>query len=98
MPCLTPNPDRLYDLVPVVYRLRDADQGYPLKALLRVIAEQVDVVEQDIATLYENWFVETCSEWVVPYIGSLIDYEPVHEAGEPTPVAGMMTRAAGRNR
>ena len=61
MPCLTPNPDRLYDLVPVVYRLRDAEQGYPLKALLRVIGEQVDVVEQDIAALYENWFIETCA-------------------------------------
>ena len=36
------NPDRLYELLPVVYRLRDAEQGYPLQALLRVIAEQVE--------------------------------------------------------
>jgi hypothetical protein len=71
------DPDRLYELVPVVYRLRDADQGYPLRALLRVIAEQVNVVERDIAGLYENWFIETCADWVVPYIGALIGYTPV---------------------
>jgi hypothetical protein len=74
--------DRLYDLLPVVYRQRDAEQGYPLQALLRVIAEQVNVVEDDIARLYENWFIETCDDWAVPYIGDLIGYRPVHEAGE----------------
>ena len=31
------NPDRLYDLVPAVYRMRDAAQGYPLQALLYVV-------------------------------------------------------------
>src|SRR5436305_13135382 len=84
MSCLNQNPDRLYELVPVVYRLRDADQGYPLRALLRVIAEQVNLVEKDIADLYENWFIETCADWVVPYIGTLVNYQPVHDAGEPT--------------
>ena len=34
--------DRLYELLPAVYRMRDAEQGYPLRALLRVIAEQVE--------------------------------------------------------
>jgi hypothetical protein len=53
------NPDRLYKLIPVIYRLRDADQDYPLQALLRVIAEQVIVTEQDIAGLYENLFIKT---------------------------------------
>lgn len=96
MSCLKQNPDRLYELVPVVYRLRDADQGYPLKALLRVIAEQVNLVEQDIAGLYENWFIETCQDWVVPYIGSLINYQPVHDAGEPTAGGAAATRARNR--
>jgi len=76
-------PDRLYELLPVVYRQRDAERGYPLRALLQVIAEQVDVLEADIAQLYENWFIETCEDWVVPYLGDLIGYRQVHEAGEP---------------
>ena len=66
------DPDRLYALLPVVHRMRDADRGYPLRALLRVIAEQVNVVDADIAQLYDNWFIETCQEWVVPYIGDLV--------------------------
>ena len=66
------DPDFLYNLIPVVYRLRDADQGYPLRALLAVVAEQVGIVESDIAGLYENWFIETCEDWVVPYIGALV--------------------------
>jgi hypothetical protein len=76
-------PDRLYELLPAVYRQRDAEQGFPLRALLQVIAEQVDVVEADIARLYENWFIETSEDWVVPYLGDLIGYRQVHEAGEP---------------
>jgi hypothetical protein len=80
---MSASPDRLYDLLPAVYRARDAEQGFQLRALLRVIAEQVNVVEDDIAQLYENWFIETCDDWVVPYIADLIGYEQVHEAGEP---------------
>jgi hypothetical protein len=75
--------DRLYELLPVVLRQRDAEQGYPLRGLLRVIGAQADEVEKDISQLYENWFIETCQDWVVPYIGDLVGYQPVHEAGEP---------------
>jgi hypothetical protein len=79
--------DRLYKLLPVIYRQRDAAQGMPLRALLQVIGEQVNLVEADIAQLYENWFIETCQDWVVPYIGDLVGYEVVHEAGEPGDIA-----------
>jgi len=75
--------DRLYALLPAIHRMRDADRGYPLKALLRVIAEQVNVVEDDIAGLYENWFIETAAGWAVPYIGDLVGYRPVADGGLP---------------
>lgn len=86
--------DRLYELLPVIYRQRDAEQGLPLQALLRVIAEQVNVVEANIDQLYENWFIETCEDWVVPYIAELIGYQSVHEAGEP----GDITTVQGQQR
>ena len=76
-----PRIDRLYKLLPAIYRMRDADQQYALQALLRVIAEQVNVVEDDIAQLYENWFIETAEDWAVPYIAGLIGYRPVLAAG-----------------
>ena len=88
--------DRLYNLLPAVYRLRDADQGYPLRALLRVIAEQVNVVEDDIARLYDDWFIETAQDWVVPYIGDLVGYHPAHQAGEPTDVSAAEGRALNK--
>ena len=91
---MTNDPDQLYELIPVVERLRDADQGYPLRALLRVINEQVQVVQGDIAGLYENWFIETCQDWVVPYIGALIGYTPVSTG--PQAVSGARGQARER--
>ncbi|MGH8905011.1 MAG: hypothetical protein ACRD0K_00445 [Egibacteraceae bacterium] len=84
--------DRLVELLPYVYRLRDTALGEPLRALLQVITEQVDVVEADIRQLYDNWFIETCEDWVVPYIGDLIGYQPLHEAAE----AGSVATEEGR--
>ncbi len=86
--------DRVYDLLPAIYRQRDAEREWPLKALLRVIAEEVDLVEADIEQLHQNWFIETCEDWVVPYIGDLIGYRLVHEAGPP----GDPSTPAGRER
>jgi hypothetical protein len=34
------------------------------------------------AQLYENWFVETCEDWVVPYIGDLVGYRLPRSLGE----------------
>lgn len=93
---MSANPDRLYELLPVFYRQRDLERGEPLRMLLRVIAEQVDVVENDIAQLYENWFIETCQDWVVPYIGDLIGYQPVHEAGDLEDVTTAQERQLSR--
>ena len=75
--------DELYALLPAIYRIRDAGEGEPLRALIDVIAEQALVLESDIAQLYENWFIETCDEWVVPYIGDLLGVRGLHviEAG-----------------
>mgnify|MGYP001374613058 CR=1 FL=1 len=94
---MTTNPDRLYELLPVIYRQRDDEAGLPLRDLLRVLAGQVNLVEADIAQLYENWFIETAQDWVVPYIAELIGYRPVHESGSPL-VGGEGARAAEQAR
>lgn len=64
--------DRLYNLLPAVYRVRDSAQGEPLRALFTIIETQLDAIDDDLTNLYENWFVETCQEWVAPYIGDLL--------------------------
>jgi hypothetical protein len=79
---MTDTRDRLYDLLPAVHRNRDAAEGEPLRALLQLIAEQVTLIEEDIERAYDNWFIETCEDWVVPYIGALVGYRPVGPVGE----------------
>ncbi len=69
---------RLYELLPAIHRIRDAEQGEPLRALLSVIAEQVALLEENLDQLYDDQFIETCAEWVVTYIGDLIGYRGLH--------------------
>src|SRR5205809_6128610 len=59
--------DTLYDLLPAVYRVRDAQLGEPLRALLGVIARELGALEQDLEQLYHDQFIETCADWVAPY-------------------------------
>jgi len=70
--------DTLYGLLPAVHRSRDAEQGGPLKQLLGVVAQQIAILEEDIAQLYDDQFIETCADWVVPYIGDLIGYRQLY--------------------
>lgn len=70
----------LVDLLPYIYRLRDEETGGPLGGLLSVIAEQVKAVQDDVEGLYGDWFIETCRDWVVPYIGELIGYRSGSQA------------------
>ncbi len=67
----------LYDLLPAVYRIRDADAGNPLRSLLGVIEEQRQIVADEIEQLYADWFIETCADWVVPYLGALVGSLPL---------------------
>ncbi|MCZ0993782.1 hypothetical protein O1L44_12625 [Streptomyces noursei] len=73
-------PDGLAELLPQWHRLRDSEdpaRGEPLRALLAVIAEQVDRVRDGVAQQYDDWFVETAAEWVLPYLGDLVGYRPL---------------------
>jgi hypothetical protein len=63
---------RLYARVPGNYLVYDEERGQPLLALLRVVGAQVANVRQDLDALWDNFFIETCDEWVVPYIGALL--------------------------
>jgi hypothetical protein len=63
---------RLYARIPNHYRVYDSERGQPLLALLRVVGEQVANVRQDLDALWDDFFIETCQDWVVPYLGALI--------------------------
>lgn len=70
---------RLYNLLPAIYRIRDAEIDEPLRSLLGIIEEQIENIRGDIEGLYEDWFIETCADWVIPYIGDMVGNRPLHE-------------------
>lgn len=92
--------DRLYNLLPEYYRAADVAAGGVLRELLQVISAQVDVVQADIGQLYRNWFIETCQDWVVPYIGDLVGYQPLSmgEAAQPVTAEGQRLDQAAEGR
>jgi hypothetical protein len=65
-------PDLLYSWLPAHIRTRDREEGEPLRALMAVLEESNSQLHDDVGRLYLNWFIETCQEWAVPYIGDLI--------------------------
>lgn len=69
----------LYRQLPAVYRRRDAELGGPLRALLAIIDEQLQVVQADVETSYDNAFIETAEEWLVPYIGQALGLPVVRD-------------------
>ena len=63
---------RLYARIPANYRAYDTENGQPLLALITVIAAQVANLRQDLDRLWDDFFIETCDDWVVPYLGALV--------------------------
>lgn len=85
MTTVTPKPDRLYDLLPAVYRIEDRknlkdekDKG-ELQTLLELITTEADGLREDTRQLWDDFFVETCRRWVIPYIGDLVGNTPLHD-------------------
>lgn len=60
----------LYALLPAIYRRRDGENGQALRALTAIIDAELEAVRADTETAWDNWFVETAEEWLVPYLAS----------------------------
>ncbi len=67
--------DRLWMLMPEVYRAGDSDlpdvKG-PLRELCDRIGAQMAIVRRSIDRSWEDQSIESCDDWVVPYIGELL--------------------------
>jgi hypothetical protein len=73
---------RIYDLLPTLFRERDKEIGGPLQRLLEVIDEQMASVEVDIAQLYDDMFLETCQGPLIDRFAELlgVHLEPLRPA------------------
>ena len=67
--------DKLWALLPDVYRAQDTDQfeaNGPMRELVNRIGAQIANVRRNIDRLWEDQSIETCDDWVIPYIGDLL--------------------------
>ncbi len=73
----------LYDRLPEIYRVEDAKQSppYPLRSFLGLVEGVFGEIQANIESLYHDLFIETCDDWVVPYLTDLVGTS--HLAGDP---------------
>lgn len=82
-------PEETWALLPAALRARDVEAGGVLRALVEVLAAEAGVVDADLDALADDWFIETCEEWLVPYLAELVGVRGVH----PLPGTAFSNRA-----
>src|SRR5580765_3752705 len=75
---------KLYSRLPEIYRIKDEElpkiylqdgatiPAYQLRKCLVPVEEMFSAVHENIESLYHDLFIETCDDWVIPYIGDLL--------------------------
>ncbi len=74
----------LYRRLPEIYRikdeglpenyLRDGERvaAYQLRSYLEPVEGMFSAIHENIESLYHDFFIETCDDWVIPYIADLL--------------------------
>ena len=81
----------LFELLPEFHRVRDAERGNPLRVLMDALGTEAEALHANIGLLRDAWFIETCPDWVVPYIADLVG---VDEALSGTGLPGLRSLVA----
>jgi hypothetical protein len=73
----------LYRRLPEIYRIRDHEQrpAGQLEAYLDILDEVMRGMRDNVEALYHDFFVETCDDWVIPYVADLLGSS--HLSGDP---------------
>jgi hypothetical protein len=68
--------EKIWRLLPAIYRTLDVSSvpggAGPLREMVNRIGSQVAVVRRNIDRVWEDQSIETCDDWVIPYIGDLL--------------------------
>lgn len=74
----------LYRRLPEIYRIKDESlpelylhggervAAYQLRSYLEPVEDMFSAIHENIESLYHDLFIETCDDWVIPYIGDLL--------------------------
>lgn len=67
--------DKLWNLLPAIYRAEDTaelNKPGPLREMVNRIGAQAAILRRSIDRLWEDQSIETCDDWVIPYIADLL--------------------------
>ncbi|MCW3097921.1 MAG: hypothetical protein JWL77_3539 [Chthonomonadaceae bacterium] len=67
--------DKLWHLLPAIYRERDArteSMNGPLREMVNRLGIQAAILHRSLDRLWDDQSIETCDDWVVPYIADLL--------------------------
>lgn len=67
--------ERLWALLPSIYRSSDSediDKKGPLRELVERLGAQIAVVRRSIDRTWEDQYIDSCDDWVIPYVGDLL--------------------------
>ena len=73
--------DKLWNLLPAVYRAQDTDQfgtNGPLRELVNRIGATAATLRRSMDRLWEDQSIESCDDWLIPYIAQLLDTKLVY--------------------
>jgi hypothetical protein len=69
--------DKLWNLLPEIYRTQDTDptgaETGPLREIVNRIGATTGVLRRSIDRLWQDQSIETCDDWAIPYIAALLD-------------------------
>jgi len=66
---------KLWALLPELYRAQDSDsfdRNGPLRELVNRIGVQAAILRRSLDRLWDDQSIETCDDWIIPYIGDLL--------------------------
>jgi hypothetical protein len=67
--------DKLWQLLPAIYRAEDSDsfeRKGQLRELIDRIGAQAAIIRRNLDRLWADQSIETCDDWVISYIGDLL--------------------------
>ena len=70
--------------------LQGKQQRGPLKSMISILSEQIEVLQESLYQGYDDLFIETCADWVVPYIAGIVGVRGLVDV----PSVGYTVRAA----
>lgn len=70
-------------LLPEIYWQRDASSGRTLAALTALLAAEYDALREGVEALYDNVFLQTCDEDIVPYFAEMLGVTGLSPATRP---------------